>query len=80
MSVLQPSYGPRDPNERSCRTCRSWDGDRSSLADRTRTGSCSMISDGELPPYFAEVFEALEVQLVTTAKDSCSFHDYASGR
>ena len=69
MAQAQVHYGRRDPNERGCRTCRYWDGDRSWPTDETRTGRCSL----PLPPY---LLRALEAEPVTKATEDCRFHDY----
>lgn len=66
MAVVQRHYGPRDPNEISCRTCRYWDGDRSWPTDETRTGKCSV----PLPPYL------MQQEPVTRVTDTCRFHLY----
>ena len=69
MAIVQTHYGLMDPNERSCRTCRWWDGNRSwPLTDETREGRCSV----SLPPYLLQ-----GVDSVTKATDECRFHDYA---
>ena len=65
--MTQSSYGPRDPNERGCRTCEFWDGDRSWPTDETRVGMCSV----SLPPYLVR-----KVPPQTKATDACRFHEY----
>ena len=69
MAVTQGQYGSRDPNERGCRTCQFWGGDRSWPTDETRTGLCGVL----LPPYLAR-----KGPPETKATDACMFHEYAS--
>ena len=77
MAILQKGYGERDPNERSCRTCQYWDGERKWPADESETGRCDLI-DHRFPPYLSQVLERISVETVTMVTDSCSFHEYRS--
>ena len=74
MPIVQSSYGERDPNERSCRTCMHWEGDRSFPINEEVTGNCSVLSG--CPPYFSQVLEVLKVETVTKVTDSCKYHGY----
>ena len=70
MAVVQSRYGDRDPNEKGCRTCVYWQGDRSwPINEQTPTGLCSV----SLPPYLAR-----RGPPETKATDGCRFHEYAS--
>ena len=79
MPPVQMSHGDRDPNEKACRTCMYWDGDRSWPTDESLTGACSLSSE-RFPPFFSKVLEAAGVEPVTKATDSCQFHEYRPSR
>ena len=75
MATVQSSYGDRDPNEQSCRTCKYWDGQRTWPADESETSRCELI-DQRFPPYFSQALEGINVETVTRVTDSCLFHEY----
>ena len=77
MSTVQNHYGPRDPNERSCRTCHYWGGERLwPIRDEDQEDRCNVLVAGKLPPYLAKALEVVGVEPLTRVADSCSFHEY----
>ena len=77
MAHVQKHYARRDPWQRTCRTCKHWDGDRTWPTDETRLGTCRV----PLPPYLVErrvlVTGSGTYQTpVTSATATCMFHDY----
>ena len=71
--AIQQNYGSRDPNERSCRTCRYWSGDRSWPFDKKSPPAA--LCGVPLPPYLQRRGPSQ-----TTATQSCLFHDYSDDR
>ena len=71
MAVVQTNYGPRDPNDKDCRTCHYWDGDRSWPTDEGWIGHCSL----PLPPYLLALVDG---KPETRATDRCHTHRYYS--
>ena len=72
----RPSSIYPDPNDKDCRTCKFWDGDRSWPTDENWEGRCSVLISGIFPPYFSKALEELSGEPITKATERCSFHEY----